>query len=72
MNHPPYTGVVPAPGCPHYITIRDAELGKVECPWCEARPVASHRRRKGGKHRQAARAAECDAGLMILDGGDAA
>lgn len=67
MEHPPqFTGVVPAPGCPHYITLRDAELGRIECPWCEAKSVQPRKYR--GKRRNTTP----DVGLSILDGEGAA
>lgn len=31
-------GVVPAPGCPHYITAAAAERGAITCTACDAPP----------------------------------
>lgn len=78
-------GVVPAPGCPHYITAAAADSGAITCAPCAEYPpprYTGRRRAQGALARAAARnraaaarAADLeagDAGLTILGEGDAA
>lgn len=46
---PPFQNVVPAPGCPHYISADSAERGRITCTGCEERAVVQmiRRRRRG-------------------------
>lgn len=43
--------VTPAPGCPHYITTREADSGAITCGGCSTRPIKASVKQHRGRPR---------------------